>query len=136
MNKIQRKRLLKLADILDVADAEHRARGEKVYDQSNFVHQSCGTPACALGHYAAYSRRWELEPSRWGDIVPQLKNAPPSDFIDQQVRAEFGIDFGEFRELFGVDGCGGAKTAKQAAKYIRKFVARKDKELTKVVKAP
>jgi hypothetical protein len=101
-------RLERLARILNTADAEHRENGEPTYSQLYHFHP-CGTPACALGHYIEHARR-----------------APT--FLFDRVK-EFGLSREELYELFGAVGCGGAKTAKQAAKYIRKFIARKRKEL-------
>ncbi len=114
MNK---RRLLRLASILDKADAEHKKRGEPRYLQKQFIH-GCGAPACALGSYAAATRR------RWTFTYgcPQFKTEAESPFQDAAV--EFGISLDESLELFDGDGCGGAKTAKQAAAYIRKFVKR------------
>jgi hypothetical protein len=97
-------RLEHLAHILDTADAEHRKNGEPTYSQWCQFHL-CGTPSCALGHYRARTER-----------------ARSLAFYEEK---EFGLSQAETEELFDCDGCGGAKTAKQAAKYIRKFIARK-----------
>jgi hypothetical protein len=107
--KIGNRRLLKLASILDTADAEHRRRGEPTYDQRAFDHQ-CGTPACAYGHWISQShvnRRLVLN--------------------EREAESEFAISPHEADELFSHRGCNYARTAKQAAKYIRKFVARRSK---------
>jgi hypothetical protein len=101
-------RLERLARILDTADAEHRENGEPTYSQCLYVHP-CGTPACALGHYVKRTRRTQ------------------SRALDEAK--EFGLRHAEADELFWAGGCGGARTAKQAAKYIQKFIARKRKEL-------
>lgn len=122
--KIGLKRLLKLADILDVADAEHRKRGEPMYSQSTFSHL-CGSPACALGHWAATNQKrgWKL-------TLGGVKYKGYSVACDSEdVRNEFGLSWKEAANLFSYSGCDSAQTAKQAAKYIRKFVARKQKEL-------
>lgn len=118
--KLGWKRLLKLADILDVADAAHRANKEPRYDQRKLQH-SCGTPACAIGHYiSAHSRRgWKVTD---GLVYFKGKYAY---FSDDSICREFEIAPGEGIELFDADGCGRAKTAKNAAKYIRWFVAQK-----------
>lgn len=112
------RRLLKLADILDVADAEHRKKGEPRYDQGMLAHR-CGTPACALGHWAFQNRRrgWELR-----DGSPLLQGRPAGTWA---TAAEFGISSVEDAQLFSSFGCGRASTAKAAARYIRKFVANK-----------
>lgn len=100
--------LLKLAAILDTADAEHRKRGEPTYDQTIYEHE-CHTPACALGH-------WEKHKRRSGE-----------SFSDESF-SDFYIDDQEHYDLFSFEGCNNAKTAKQAAKYIRAFVRRREKE--------
>lgn len=110
--------LLELADILERADDEHRARGEPTYRQAAWLHP-CGTPACAGGHWAAaHPERWDFNTSG----APFLREHP-LDTVSCAMH-EFGISFLEALELFDLNGCGGAKTAKEAAAYIRKFVAR------------
>lgn len=110
--------LLELADILDRADAEHEARGEPGYDQERFAH-SCGTAACALGHWAAaHPERWSINPTRL-----TLHSRTCADALEG-AKIEFGLAPSQVYVLFDSDGCGGAKTAKQAADYIRAFVAR------------
>jgi hypothetical protein len=109
--KIGNRRLLKLASILDTADAEHRKRGEPTYEQGCFRHE-CGTPACALGHWIAHDDGW-------------LDQGSSADFL--KAKDVFVLGAGDSQVLFGTDGCGGARTAKQAAKYIRAFVARRSK---------
>jgi hypothetical protein len=106
------RRLLKLAGILDVADALHRKRKEPGYCQERYNHE-CGSPACALGH--AYSDR--------GFRRAGLKN-PDWSFVVEDAEF-FSITVAEAQELFDTDGCGSARTAKQAAKYIRAFVKRR-----------
>ena len=114
------KRLLKLADILDVADAEHKKKGEPTYDQSQITHR-CGSPACAIGHWISHNRRrgWRVKEG----LVYLRGEYVYWDY--PQLLAEFDIDYGDGRQLFDSGGCGGAHTGKQAALYIRKFVARK-----------
>ncbi len=121
--KVGMNRLNRLADILDVADRQHRANNEPRYKQGIFVH-GCGTPACALGHWAFNNQsRWKFDDGTY----PMLRNCDYGWCGDGAVK-EFGITHAEVCEIFGSDGCDGAKTAKQAAKYIRKFVKRKFKE--------
>lgn len=110
-------RLLDLAAILDSADAIHLERGERAYDQEVFTHP-CGTPACALGHWAAaHPESWVFHcgvpvglttGSRWN-----------------QAAMDFFVDEEEYEELFGAFGCGFAQTSKDAASYIREFVSRR-----------
>jgi len=98
--------LLLLADILDSADALHRATGKPAYSQRDHAHD-CGAPACALSYWYAYKG------STWLDGQ-----------IDE-VLAEFGLTPAEGIELFSGRGCGEARTAREAAAYIRGFVARR-----------
>jgi hypothetical protein len=106
--------LLKLAAILDTADAEHEAKGEPTYDQVSFQH-NCGTPACALGH-------WRASQGRTPD--PYMGR---TDYAEERVsKDDFAIVEAEYEDLFGGAGCERAKTAKEAAAYIRSFV--KDRE--------
>lgn len=129
MTPIGKKRLLKLAEILDTADAEHRKKGEPTYNQDQLIHP-CGTPACALGHWAEYSRRLKIVPANCGSryVVEFKDSATFRPTIDQIAYDEFGLSATHADELFGFVGCGGAKTAKQAARYIRSFVKRIEKQ--------
>lgn len=127
--KLGWKRLLKLADILDVADAEHRAKGEPRYRQSKFAH-ACGSPACALGHYAAHNRRrgWRIGLTNVTGTQWALVHGQAIGCAYPSVLKEFELTKPEAAELFAADGCSDARTAKQAAKYIRAFVKRKQAE--------
>lgn len=116
-------RLLKLATILDTADAEHRKKSEPLYNQTIYVHP-CGTPACALGMWAfANPGRWVLV----GGHSPRLKEMLLTPIVSAET--EFRISILDAELLFEIDGCNKASTAKQAAKYIRVFVKRKMEEL-------
>lgn len=114
-------RLRKLAGILDVADAEHARGGAPAYDQHRYWHRDCGAPACALGHWAAaHPYRWirvQDAPSMWG-----------CEGTLDSVTIEFALDPYDGRQalvLFGGYGCNGARTAKEAALYLREFVTRR-----------
>lgn len=134
-----RQRLLFLAAVLDIADKGHELVDERTYNQNTFVHP-CGAPACALGHYAAqFPRRFRLKApggdSLLGAVVP-TDAAPYSEEYTRGIGThnlrtlgEFAISMAESDELFAADGCGRAKKAVDAAAYIRKFVARKDRKL-------
>ena len=108
------RRLLKLADVLDTADAEHKRKGEPTYSQIYFNH-SCGTPACALGHACA---------------IPAIRRAGMSERDYLRSVEVFCLSNGQWHELFDSFGCGEAKTAKQAARYIRAFVRRRSQSPT------
>jgi hypothetical protein len=112
--------LLKLADILDAADALHAERGEPSYDQTQFAHP-CGTPACALGHWGhANPETWKFQSMGWWRHI----NAGPNHHFDG-AELDFALDACEASELFSMWGCAKAETAKAAADYIRAFVARR-----------
>lgn len=120
-NQVGLSKLLELAEILEKADALHKKRGEPTYDQSKTFH-SCGTPACAWGHWLA-AKKQNSERRHWG-------------LAYDMVSGEFGITTDEVHDIFGPCGCGWLDsdspyiTSKDAAAYIRGFVARKLQEPT------
>lgn len=120
MDIIGERRLLKLAGILDEADAAHRAKKEPTYDQEQITHE-CGTPACAIGHWIRHSRGRLMITEHGVLLHREVFGAEGIRFVGS---AEFRISGEQAIELFAHDGCGEAKTAKQAARYIRKFVKR------------
>jgi len=99
----------------------------------------CGTPACALGHYAArpdlnggrlvLAENEEPLRPRWiprGEMTLTDRLGYIATYCDWIVQYEFGLSGSEAHALFnGHDGCGGAKTATEAADYIEAFIARK-----------
>lgn len=123
MKAIHKKRLL------NVAKALRESKVPEAFDMRFFTHihgYERGTPACALGHYA--SRR---------DLQRALKINGHGFVMFGGIYAgcfalfavgHFGITQKEAVLLFSSTGCGGAKTAKAAARYIERFVARKEKE--------
>lgn len=133
-------RLLELADILDVADKEHRARDEPVYRQSRWRH-ACGTPACALGHYSAHRpERVSWASGQLPEMERQILGLAGKYEHDYPIfrtangalltgcpagAAEFCLEYSEALELFDSGGCGSALNGQQAATYIRNFVFRK-----------
>lgn len=118
MDAVGERRLLKLAGILDVADAVHRANKEPTYDQQQIKH-NCGTPGCAIGHWIRHSRGRIIFYSNGLLTHEEVFGA---EGISAVGSIEFRITRDQSVELFAGDGCGNAKTAKQAAKYIRRFV--------------
>jgi hypothetical protein len=116
MNK---ENLLKLAEILDEADDLHREADEPGYCQERYMHL-CGTPACALGHWAA------AYPNRWVWVYGRLYYFDSERYWHPRdgSKLEFGLDTVGFDELFEADGCDDAETAAEAAEYIRGYVAR------------
>lgn len=124
-------RLLNLADILDAAHerAMEFSMGTWFFNgplPRAFQRADCGTPACALGHYAAANpNRWETSydarsAHKWNPVRRDLGG----DNSMSHAMEEFGISDDQARELFSANGCGNARTAKQAADYVRGFVER------------
>lgn len=138
MNKVQAKRLLNVAKALresarpELFTMSCYVRGEDSFDD-NSVEGFCGTPACALGHYASRrdlqkllkinikggGRAW-----KYAQMVFTRKNHD-AYYDSTRVLGHFGITEYEADELFGEDGCGYATTPKEAAAFIERFVAQK-----------
>ena len=120
-------RLLELADILERAtkyrqDRWFHAWGEfSGYTNRGYLKHECGTPACALGHWAAANKdRWVSVDG--SPVLRDLSSMHPAD----STAEDFCINEREHAELFGVNGCGDAcDDGKKAAEYIREFVRRK-----------
>lgn len=115
-------RLLKLADILDAAEPMQLTDGKPSgYYQRRWIwgKNDCGTPACALGHWAANNQdRWEAYD------IDQIRLKGRYGPIGS-AKQEFCLSDREVSELFGIDGCGNAQAdPRKAAAYIRNFVFR------------
>jgi len=122
LTKLGARRLLKLAKILDKADALHEKHREPTYEQDKYI-SHCGTPGCALGHWAFNNKkRWYY--SRIYKMVG-LRRGGSKGYGYFDAIKEFSITSEERDKLFSGFGCNRATTAKQAARYIRKFVQRK-----------
>lgn len=111
--------------LLNVAKALRESPAPKKFDMGRYAH-SCGTPACALGHYA---NRRDLQKTfklvTTGEFeYDELQNnqGEPTWYDDDLVAKHFGLTFGQCSELFSSHGCGDAYTSKQAARFIENFV--------------
>ena len=128
MKAIHRKRLL------NVAKALRESKDPFAFDMTLFGHD-CGTPACALGTYGA---RRDLQRTLFlkrfrsrilGERVWIADSRGRSIGYDSPaVFGHFGISADDADELFSSSGCGGARSPVHAARYIERFVARKDRE--------
>lgn len=147
MNKRQAKRLLNVARALRESPAPH------LFDMGAFVNDAewlsyksgrvefdpalenfCGTPACALGHYGSRPDLQHIVKivkerglDRDGHAVYDLRflNNQHVNYDDgTKLPEHFGLNYKQMSELFDSDGCGGAKTTVEAAKYIENFVKR------------
>jgi hypothetical protein len=117
-------------NLLKVAKALRESTNPDLFEMGSYSHP-CGTPACALGHYAA---RRDLQDFLKIDgaglfYVPELRvqvGFTRADYDDEYVCGHFGISTEEAEELFSTFGCNAAKTATQAAEYIERFAETRD----------
>lgn len=130
------KRLLCLANILDRVPGRHWAKDGRLvgYDQ-DIVRHSCGTPACAWGHWL-YTNKKRFKRIATADGLPNgwvaeslltlglVGTGIYVSYFDGAER-EFAMSENEVREVFHSCGCKKATTGKEAADYIRAFVARR-----------
>lgn len=122
MKAIYKKRLLNVARALRESPAPKRfTMGQYGFDEPN----TCGTPACALGHYAF---RTDLQKTfnLYSSWVRFKKSSELVDHYSPEVSKHFDLTADETEELFGGEGCGNARTVEQAATYIEGFVKRKE----------
>ena len=111
--------------LLNVARALREAPRPEQFYMGAFA-RPCGSPACALGHYAArtdmdqpfslgadsclwFEGRWVSSLALFNRLIPE----------------HFGITSREADQLFYGDGCGRAQTPEQAIAYIENFVEKK-----------
>jgi hypothetical protein len=155
VNRVQERRLLNLAKASREADPKAFDMGSyvhfAVFDwqcrpvdyNGRFTPHLCWTPACAFGNYVArrdLQRSFSMEsvfrdalgmevsgPAPGGSVHGKLCNSVGEriNHTRPEVLEHFGINVVEADELFSSAGCGAAKTGKQAARYIERFVARK-----------
>jgi len=104
----------------------HLKRGEPTYRQRYLIHP-CGTPACALGHWAAAhpERGWRFKEQDTRAELTGVGLYQGDTWAMDAAETEFGLTLEEAWALFGPHGCGGAKSARGAAAYIREFVRRR-----------
>lgn len=145
MNSTQATRLIRVADALrDAAEQAWYFNMETYGYKQSFAakngfekeaeilkQKDCGTPACALGHYAVrkdLQRAFDLIPD--GIIVRRGTRYEDAGFDTPYTREHFGLTKDEAYELFNGDGCGSARTADAAAEYIEGFVRNKGFEIS------
>lgn len=109
--------------LLNVVKALRESRRPDQFTMESFG-GLCGTPYCALGHYAA---RADLQRSFKLSLLGNLRSRLGQRLVpdSELVRGHFGVLGYESIELFGQQGCGSAETVEQAIDYIEKFAARK-----------
>lgn len=128
--------LLALASHLEDVHATYK---ENDYDHGYYqttIQHPCGTPACAIGHYLELRG---MLPEKASTVYIAWENKEETNIFEDRFYAnlareghlvfeatdEFDLTEYEARDLFDFEGCGDARTALQAANYIRDFVARK-----------
>lgn len=107
--------------LLNVARALRESPNPDEFSMEHFG-SSCGTPMCALGHYAA-RRDLQQEFLLSSSGALQTKYGKDVWFDDDQMVRHFGISEEMADRLFGAEGCGNAETALEAAEFVERFVA-------------
>ena len=127
--------------LLLVAKALRESPKPERFTMDMWAHE-CGTPACALGHYAA---RRDLQSAFYLDEAGSLHSCRGHDlvYVDThgvEIADHFGITPEDVCVLFEAKqwdieedtwattggGCGGAKTAIEAAEFIERWVAQEE----------
>jgi hypothetical protein len=110
--------------LLNVAKALRESPKPRAFKMADF--HSCGTPHCAIGHYAArrdLQQFFQLSRKHWSPMVGVWGATHVPCEIWPHYEAHFGITHQQAGELFSYYGCGRAETAIAAAEYIERFVA-------------
>jgi hypothetical protein len=112
--------------LLNVAKALRGSKNPRAFTMKTYVWggigHPCGTPACALGHYASRRDLQDFIEIGGQKRLISLKNGQTVFYDDAAVLDHFDIGWEEANELFGHSGCGGAETVEEAAAYIERFV--------------
>lgn len=111
--------------LLNVVLALRESLDPDAFSMRNYQHE-CGSPGCALGHYASRDDLQEEFCLMAG--VLSMKMVPaiywPICYDAMHVVHHFDITQEQAVELFGGQGCGNALTPEAAALYIEEFVRR------------
>lgn len=129
MAKVRLDRLRKVVRALREVPPEEKSE----FTMAHYVHD-CGTPACALGHFAArrdLQRAFKIvkRASCTRGTYAQALYGNDSDLLSSGDY--FGLERAQMNELFGPAGCDDAETPLQAARYIERFIKRIEKEQSK-----
>jgi hypothetical protein len=114
--------------LLNVARALRESRAPQNFTMCKFGDSLCGTPACALGHYAVrkdLQKAFALIYDGYSGAAlrsRQYINGPDIGYNNAIVCKHFGIDWNEAAALFSMHGCDYAHTPIAAAEYIERFV--------------
>ncbi len=106
--------------LLNVAKALRESPDPKAFTME-WYGTSCGTPCCAMGHYAA---RKDLQDSFELGHDRMIHWRESGKLVAMPVyRTHFGLTRQEAVKLFDANGCNNAKTPEEAAEYIERKVA-------------
>ena len=100
---------------------------EHAFSMDRYITRACGSPSCALGHYA--SRKDLQQGFDLDNTGNLLVNGKFVHSYSPLISDHFGIGQGDTERLFSAAGCDYAKTATEAADFIENFVRRKSREL-------
>jgi hypothetical protein len=82
---------------------------------------SCGSPCCALGHYAWRRDLQQTFELIHASVYSLIDDAEDCCFDGSVICEHFGLTRNEANALFSERGCGQAITALDAARYIERF---------------
>lgn len=119
--------------LLNVAKALRESKNPESFSMGMYTR--CGSPGCALGHYASRGDLQQTfvlaesdgvdcpyEDSIETDDLGRIKVGAGLTCNAQAICDHFEIDKKQAHELFAGSGCGMATTAKDAARFIEDFV--------------
>lgn len=125
MKQIYKDRLLAVARALrespkpEAFTMQLYAYGPNRYDAEH----PCGTPACALGHYASRADlQKEFVIVGHSVLFADESRRGIAHYDSEEVMEHFGLSLNQASLLFNSQGCGGAKTVEEAAQFIEDFV--------------
>ena len=110
----------------NIVRALKEAPADAVFDMQRYVHV-CGTPACALGFYAAREDLQSFLTLRAGDMTytrpdSDMRPSHRACYTDDQLCAHFGLKPKEMFLLFSSRGCDNAATREDAIEYLEGFI--------------
>jgi hypothetical protein len=111
--------------LLNVAKALRESKNPESFDMGLYVNGGCGTPACALGHYASRTdlqTAYRLKPD--SEIIVRTSDGSCVDYNTMDIADHFEIQGDDLEDLFSPEGCGSALSTIEAAEFIEAFVAR------------
>lgn len=116
--------------LLNVARALRESNKPEKFTMHLYGYSDCGTPACALGHYAVRTDLQDIfqlvRSNNVGSLLTIIKTGliHHDNGIDEDniVRSHFAISYSDGCRLFSFYGCNRAKTPIEAATFIENFV--------------